>query len=556
MASRKYLLVAVLIVLVHSVGLAQTDWGWDWKDSSKVAVKNLPQRNEFLNNQYPYPAIPRSQWEVGVSLGNSRILGDVANFKFGYGAGVTVRKALTNMLSIRGGLLYQKTAGIDATLSTNALSDGYISGNQYRAITGYGIYGQYRPDNTNQLLKVFVPNYQNTNITATVDVVLSLNTLSHYRGNPKWDVYVFGGYALAISSVKTRMTDSSGNPFNFTTINYSGSKATVQEAVNAALTAAGAKYQTAPTRVRRTDVGSGSSLITHSLTYGAGVSYKLNEKYNVGIEDRLINTFNGDQDALNTGRSDIFNYLSMHLNINLSIKKGKRVQPLWWINPNNFVYSELNAPKHMKMPKVVLLDSDKDGVIDQFDLEPNTPKGAPVDSHGVAKDTDGDGVPDYRDKELLTPQKCFPVDADGVGTCPEPPCCKEMKDLIANMKPVEKAPECTIGNLVSVHFVGNAKLTKDAQAFLAEAAIKIKANPACKIKVIGYGTASKSAQQLSWERVNAVVKYLVEKQGVSESRLLFVYAQDGDANTVDLQGTTEDGPNTVPAPHPNLKSKN
>jgi hypothetical protein len=56
--------------------------------------------------------------------------------------------------------------------------------------------------------------------------------------------------------------------------------------------------------------------------------------------------------------------------------------------------------------------------------------------------------------------------------------------------------------------------------------------------------------------VNAVIKYLVEKQGIAESRLLFVYAQDGKANTVDLQGTTEEGPNSVPAPHPNLKSKN
>ena len=76
------------------------------------------------------------------------------------------------------------------------------------------------------------------------------------------------------------------------------------------------------------------------------------------------------------------------------------------------------------------------------------------------------------------------------------------------------------------------------------------------MKVIGYGASSKSAQQLSWERVNAVMKYLVEKQGISESRLLFNYGQDGDMNTVDLMGTTEDGPNTVPAPHPNLKSKN
>jgi OOP family OmpA-OmpF porin len=48
----------------------------------------------------------------------------------------------------------------------------------------------------------------------------------------------------------------------------------------------------------------------------------------------------------------------------------------------------------MKLPKVVLPDGDGDGVTDQFDLEPNTPKGCPVDSHGVSKDTDGDGVPD------------------------------------------------------------------------------------------------------------------------------------------------------------------
>jgi hypothetical protein len=54
MASKKYILVMALIVLLQSVGIAQTDWGWDWKDTSKISVKNLPQHNEFLNNQYPY----------------------------------------------------------------------------------------------------------------------------------------------------------------------------------------------------------------------------------------------------------------------------------------------------------------------------------------------------------------------------------------------------------------------------------------------------------------------------------------------------------------------
>ena len=156
---------------------------------------------------------------------------------------------------------------------------------------------------------------------------------------------------------------------------------------------------------------------------------------------------------------------------------------------------------------------------------------------------------------MLTPQKCFPVNADGIGTCPEPACCKEIKDMVSNMKLAPTA-ECTIGGLPSIQFKGSAKLSKDNESILAAAAAKINANPGCKVKVIGYGASSKSAQQLSWERVNAVMKYLVEKQGISESRLLFNYGQDGDINTVDLMGTTEDGPNTVPAPHPNLKSKN
>ncbi len=561
MASKKYILVAALIVLIQSVGLAQTDWGWDWKDTSKVSVKNLPQHNEFLNNQYPYPAIPRSQWELGLSLGNSRVIGNVANYKFGYGAGFTLRKALNNMISLRGGLLYQQSTGINPYLSTNTAGDGTIGTAPYRAFDGYGAYAGYKPTNTAGSQKAFAANFRNKSYSGTFDMVVSLNSLSHYRGNPKWDFYLFGGYALVVADVDTRLAlgGNTATPFDFTTVNFTGSKSTVQDAVNTLLKSAntgGSKdnFTNAPVRAVRNDIGTGNYLINHSLTYGFGFAYKLSNKVNIGFEDRVINTFNGDQDAYNTGSSDLLNYAAIKLNINLG-NKSKRVEPLWWINPNNFVYSELNSPKHMKMPKVVLPDADADGVTDQFDLEPNTPKGAPVDSHGVSKDTDGDGVPDYKDKEVLTPKSCFPVNNDGVGSCPEPACCKEIKDMMANWKPAEKAPECAIGNLPSVQFKGNAKLSKDAMAVLNTAAAKIKANPTCKVKVIGYGTSSKSAQQLSWERVNAVIKYLVEKQGISESRLLFFYAQDGDANTVDLQGTLEDGPNTVPAPHPNLKGK-
>jgi outer membrane protein OmpA-like peptidoglycan-associated protein len=225
----------------------------------------------------------------------------------------------------------------------------------------------------------------------------------------------------------------------------------------------------------------------------------------------------------------------------------KKVAPLWWYNPLAYPYSELSNPSIMKFPKPVLDDSDNDGVADQFDIEPNTPAGCPVDTKGKSRDTDGDGVPDCRDKELVTPTTCQPVDADGVGKCPDPACCTAIQ--------TPPPPTCNIGSLPSVQFGGSSvSLGNDGKSILDAAASQIKANPNCKIAVVGHGGASKREQQLSWDRTNAVINYLVENQGISRDRFVFKYGEEGDANTVDLQDATgEEGPNMVPAPHPQYR---
>ncbi len=57
-------------------------------------------------------------------------------------------------------------------------------------------------------------------------------------------------------------------------------------------------------------------------------------------------------------------------------------------------------------------------------------------------------------------------------------------------------------------------LSDDAKAVLATVASRLRNNPECKVVVIGYCSSSKKEQQLSWDHVNAVITYLVEKEGV------------------------------------------
>ena len=75
-------------------------------------------------------------------------------------------------------------------------------------------------------------------------------------------------------------------------------------------------------------------------------------------------------------------------------------------------------------------DTDGDGVPDRKDKCPDTPAGVKVDATGCPLDTDGDGVPDYQDKcpdvkGLAALQGCPDADGDGVADaddkCPNTP---------------------------------------------------------------------------------------------------------------------------------------
>lgn len=78
MASKKYALIVGLLCLIQSSFAQNNDASYNWSDSAKISSKRMAQHNEFMNNQYPYPAKPRDMWELGLQLGYAFWKGDLA----------------------------------------------------------------------------------------------------------------------------------------------------------------------------------------------------------------------------------------------------------------------------------------------------------------------------------------------------------------------------------------------------------------------------------------------------------------------------------------------
>jgi outer membrane protein OmpA-like peptidoglycan-associated protein len=547
MASKKYSLLAGLLCLLTSSAFSQVTVR-SYEDSTVIPTKRMPQHTEFLNGTYNFPAKPRNQWEVGFKVGMPAISGDVRARIPTFGGGIHVRKALGYVFSLRLEYDYLINKGLNF-----AGSQGYIRNNVLGPL--------YAPVSGN--VPIIFYNYKTTIQELGLHGVVTLNNIRFHKAKTGFNVYGFGGIAGMIYNAK--YDAKKGNEiYNYSSIT-SQDFPHRKDALKALKNLLDGSYETKAERDPLQPKLFGKPF-KPAFIVGAGVAFKLSNRINLALEDKFTSVktdlLDGQQWQENYNNSpstpgavaqtrdyDSYNFLSLGLNFNLG---AKSVEPLWWLNPLDYAYSEIRNPKLMKIPKPVLPDTDGDGVTDQFDLE-QTPAGCPVDSHGVSRDTDGDGVPDCKDKELVTPTYCQPVDADGVGKCPCP-------DSSCFPKPTITETSCDqkLGALPSITFANDntVTLSNDAKALLATVAARMKNSPECKVVVIGYCSSDKRQQQRSWDRVNAVINYLVESQGISSDRFIFQYGQEGgDCNTVDLRAAAsgEEGPNTVPAPHPNLR---
>lgn len=180
-------------------------------------------------------------------------------------------------------------------------------------------------------------------------------------------------------------------------------------------------------------------------------------------------------------------------------------------------------------------DSDGDGVTDDLDRCPNTPRGTKVDASGcpVIGDADGDGVLDNADKCPGTPRGervdangCpLPKDSDGDGVLdPQDKCPNTPKGTQVDANGCPRVFEEGKRELVleGVNFdTGKATLLPESKAILDKVAASLANYPELKVEVAGH-TDSRGARamnlKLSQDRAASVRDYLIGK-GVAADQL-------------------------------------
>lgn len=170
-------------------------------------------------------------------------------------------------------------------------------------------------------------------------------------------------------------------------------------------------------------------------------------------------------------------------------------------------------------------DSDGDGVPDARDRCPGTPLGTPVNEEGCA-DSDGDGVIDTRDLCPGTPpgtpvdvNGCSDIDGDGISdridSCPSSPAGQ------AVMTNGCAAEQSVVLDGVNFEF-NSAKLEVNAQRLLDRVGQSLLDSPTFTVELQGHtdniGTDAYNLI-LSQDRANAVKAYLIGK-GVEPERMV------------------------------------
>jgi outer membrane protein OmpA-like peptidoglycan-associated protein/opacity protein-like surface antigen len=301
-------------------------------------------------------------------------------------------------------------------------------------------------------------------------------------------------------------------------------------------------YTNVTTAVGPSQSGSLGSSTNMHLSFGAGLTYRVSPRFNIGLEHTVYMLFGKNADLLDsdenygqprTSYRDLLNFPHLTLNFNIAGKNAdgsNKAEPLYWSNPLGQVSDAITALE--ARPIYNPTDTDGDGIIDDIDQEKNSPAGARVDSKGVTLDSDGDKVPDYKDKEPFSPPG-YAVDANGVAQVPKAITESDVNRIVdAKIAAIKfPTPKPTAWFFPMVNFKDNSyALDQNEYDRLYQVASVMKDNP--DMKVVVTGGADKRASEkynnvLSYNRAKAAIDFLVAQHSIPRDHLILNWVGEG-----------------------------
>ncbi|WP_144607374.1 OmpA family protein [Algoriphagus algorifonticola] len=266
----------------------------------------------------------------------------------------------------------------------------------------------------------------------------------------------------------------------------------------------------------------GTNDIVYNLIFGLTPQLKLSK--NIALVGDISTILNGRQTVSWDGSTEILPDLENGYygtngtwwtgTIGLNFYLGKSEEHAdWYIAADKYATKEELASQ-INGIKDMLKDSDGDGVPDYLDKEPNTPAGARVNSAGTTLDSDGDGTPDHLDKCPFQPG---PASTNG---CP----VEEVREEVDYLK------KAINDGYVNVYYAFDSFKPLGYSISAANyVANFLKRNPGVSVEIKGYADElgpEDYNMKLSEKRAKAVYDILIAA-GINSSRLSYKgYGED------------------------------
>lgn len=231
-----------------------------------------------------------------------------------------------------------------------------------------------------------------------------------------------------------------------------------------------------------------------------GLTAQVKLSNSVALTGDLTGIVNGKQnfnyDGMSNTTTTSFDGILLNASVGLTFYLGKNEKHADWVAETD----EIDAlEKRVALLETSLQDTDKDGVADLYDLEPNTITGVAVNTKGQAVDLNQNGIPDEMESYL---EKTYGQNGKGATN-------STVQELIND-------------GYVNVYFDFNSTNPTNASLSGVDFLVKyMKNNPSSTADIIGYADEignSEYNQELSKKRAEAV-KNIVLNAGIDASRL-------------------------------------